>query len=126
MNARASSTFCLMSLRAPKGDLAQLAQLGGGFCDFAGGGPNRINWLVLLRHKWCCPLIGGIGPATGTSRQGFGKRVDQACAHGRDRVWNVAFRPQGRILWVENLRVRQVSGTERRNEVLRGESSPAR
>src|SRR2546421_53356 len=56
----------------------------------------------------------------------FDERVDQANAHGRDRVRNVAFRPQGGILWVDNLRVAQTSGVAWRDEVLRGESSPSR
>jgi len=43
---------CAMSFEAPAtsllfahADLTQLAQLGGSFCDFAGGGTNRINRL---------------------------------------------------------------------------------
>jgi hypothetical protein len=32
--------------------------------------------------------------------------INQPLAHGRDRVWNVPFRPQRRILWVCNRRVR--------------------
>src|ERR1700738_2726243 len=46
--------------------------------------------------------------------------------HGCDRVWDVALRPRGRILWVDNRWVSEVSGTAWWNEVLRGESSPAR
>src|SRR6266566_6986611 len=64
--------------------------------------------------------------ATRTSLQGSDDRVGQPPAHGCDRIWNVAFRPQGRILWVDNRRERQVAGRERSSEVLRGESSPVR
>src|SRR6266487_4113082 len=75
--------------------------------------------LLLLRHNFSLPVCCGNGSATGTSRDGFCERVDQACSHGCDRVWNVTFRPQGRILWVDNLGVRQASGTAWWNEVLR-------
>src|SRR6202158_3625792 len=70
--------------------------------------------------------ISSAAAATRTSRQGFDERVDQPHAHGRDRVRNVAFRPQGRILWGDNLRVKQALGMAWRDEVLRGESFPAR
>src|SRR5882724_1076648 len=72
------------------------------------------------------PVRRDVAAATGASRQGFDERVNQTDAHGCDRVWDVAFRPQGRILWVDNRRVRQASGTAWRYEVLRGESSPSR
>src|SRR5260370_30063920 len=82
--------------------------------------------LILLRHNFSSPVSRVLPTATRTSRQVFDERVDQPYAHGRDRVWNVAFRPQGRILWGDNLRVRQPSGTAWCDEVVRGESSPAR
>src|SRR6266403_5272059 len=79
-------------------------------------------WLVLLRHEsssgWHCH-----GAAARTSRQGFDERSDQAQAHGGDRVGDVAFRPRGQILWVDNCRLIEMSGTAWRNAVLRGESS---
>src|SRR5215204_1435278 len=61
-----------------------------------------------------------------TSRQPSYDGIDQPLTHGGDRVWEMTFRPQGRILGVGNHGVVQVSGTERRHDVLRGESSPAR
>jgi len=76
--------------------------------------------LVLLRHNLssvCC----GVAAATRTSWQSFYERVDQAYAHGGDRVRNVAFRPQGGILWVDNLRIEQAPGMAWCDEVLRGE-----
>src|SRR5205823_7830521 len=81
---------------------------------------------ILLRHNFLPPVCCGIGTATGTSRQDSDERVDQPHAHGRDRVRDVAFRPQGGILWVDNLRVEQTPGMAWRDEVLRGESSPSR
>src|SRR5262249_48966306 len=71
-------------------------------------------------------MAGWFGAAARASWQGLGERMDQARAHGGDRVWNVAFRPQGRSLWVDNLRVGQASGRAWRSKRLRGESSPAR
>src|SRR5712664_3489125 len=82
--------------------------------------------LILLRHNFLSSVCYGVAAATRTSWQSFDERVDEANAHGCDRVRNVAFRPQGRIPWVDNRRVRQASGTAWRYEVLRGESSPAR
>jgi transposase len=64
-------------------------------------GPNVQDGVILLRHNFSSPGCCGIGSATGTSRDGFYERVDQACTHGSDRVRNVAFRPQGRSLWVQ-------------------------
>jgi hypothetical protein len=43
----------------------------------------------------------------------FDERVGQAHAHGCDQVRKVAFRPQGEILWVDDLRVEQASGMAR-------------
>jgi 3-polyprenyl-4-hydroxybenzoate decarboxylase len=56
----------------------------------------------------------------------FDERVDQSYAHCCDRVGDVTFRPQWRILWVDNRRERQVAGRARRNEILRGESPLSR
>jgi hypothetical protein len=64
----------------------------------------------------CCA-----GATARTSRQGFDEFADQVGAHGCDRVRDVAFRPRGRSLWVDNRRVSEVSGPAGRNEVLRGE-----
>jgi len=83
--------------------------------------------LVLLRHEFsssppcCCG-----GSAAGTSWQGLDDPPGQSQAHGCDRVGDVSFRPRWRSLWVGNRRVSEVPGTARRNEVLRGESSPVR
>ena len=66
--------------------------------------------LVLLRHNFSSPVSRSTGSATRTSRQGSYDRVDQARAHGCDRIRNVAFRPQGRIPWVDNRRIGQASG----------------
>src|SRR5882672_4187992 len=90
------------------------------------GPRSRQCRLILLRHNFLSSVCYGVAAATRTSWQSFDERVDQANAHGCDRVRNVAFRPQGRIPWVDNRRVRQASGTAWRYEVLRGESSPAR
>ena len=69
----------------------------------------------------CCA-----GATARTSRQGFDECADQTHAHGCDRVRDMAFRPRGRSLWVDNRRVWEGPGLARRNELLRGESSPAR
>jgi hypothetical protein len=66
--------------------------------------------LILLRHNFPSAVSRSICSATWTSWQGFDDRVDQAQAHGCDRVGNVAFRPQGRIPWVDNRRVGQAPG----------------
>src|SRR5262245_6332402 len=50
----------------------------------------------------------------------------QSPSHRCNRVRNVAFRPQRRILWAGNLRIRQISGTPWWHDLLRGESSLAR
>jgi hypothetical protein len=50
----------------------------------------------------------------------------QSPSHRCNRVRNVAFRPQRRILWAGNLRVRQIAGRAWWHELLRGESSLAR
>jgi hypothetical protein len=50
----------------------------------------------------------------------------QSSSHRCNRVRNVAFRPQRRILWAGNLRVRQIAGRAWWHDLLRGESSLAR
>jgi hypothetical protein len=50
----------------------------------------------------------------------------QSPSHRCNRVRNVAFRPQRRILWAGNLRVRQIAGRAWWHDPLRGESSLAR
>src|SRR6266536_3596183 len=85
-----------------------------------GGHASLKRGLVLLRHNFLSSVCCGVSSATRTSWQSFDERVDQANAHGCDRVWNVAFRPQGRIPWVDNRRVRQASGAAWRYEDLRG------
>src|SRR6266571_5358251 len=101
------------------------------------GGPLPVRWapsttlaaaaaVILLRHDfsaraWCCD-----GAATRASYDRFAEGPAQPHVHGCDRVRDVAFRPQGQILWVDNCRVREGPGLAWRNEVLRGESSPVR
>ena len=68
--------------------------------------------IVLLRHKFLrCEFLCDWSGAAWTSRQGSDEGDDQASAHGRNRVWNVAFGPQRRSLWVGNRRERQAPGT---------------
>ena len=82
---------------------------------------------ISLTASWALTSIGCCaGATTRTSRQGFDERADQLGTHGCDRVRDVAFRPRGRRLWVDNRRVSEVTGLAWRNEVLRGELSPAR
>src|SRR5215813_7076868 len=50
----------------------------------------------------------------------------QSPSHRCNRVRNVAFRPQRRILWAGNLRVRQIAGRAWWHDLPRGESSLAR
>src|SRR5882757_2462999 len=91
------------------------------------GGLRRTGRaFVLLRHERSSAILSDIDAATGTPWKAFYEGSDQACAHGRDRVWDVAFRPQGRIRGVDNRRVRQASRAAQGNEVVRGESRPAR
>src|ERR1700721_2332485 len=101
----------------------------GGGCG--GNTYRKTRWritltLILLRHNFLSSVCCGVAAATGTSWQSFDERVDQANTHGCDRVRDMAFRPQGGILWVDNLRVAQASGMAWCDEVLRGESSPSR
>src|SRR6266436_6350976 len=65
---------------------------------------------ILLRHNFSSPVSRSICSAARTSRQGSYDRVDQADAHGCDRVRDVAFRPQWRIPLVYSLREGQASG----------------
>ena len=58
--------------------------------------------LVLLRHKFSSRRY--VLATARTSRQCSCDGIGQANAHGRDRVRDVAFRPQWRLLWVGNLR----------------------
>ena len=85
---------------------------------------RRTNFTVSqispLRTCWHCSLTAR------ASRQLLGEGDDQASAHGGDRIWNVALGPQRRRRGVDNRRERQVLRTAWRDEVLRGESSPAR
>ena len=83
--------------------------------------------LILLCHKfsplrtcWHCSLTAR------APRQVLGEDDDQASAHGGDRIWNVALGPQRWRRGVGNRRERQVLRTAWRDQVLRGESSPAR
>src|SRR5271154_2737137 len=79
-----------------------------------------VSQISPLRTCWHCSLT------TRTPRQVLGEGDDQASAHGGDRIWNVALGPQRRRRGVGNRRERQVLRTAWRDEVLRGESSPAR
>src|SRR5258707_10977479 len=95
---------------------------------------GRLDVLVLLRHK---RQRIGLGAADGrwmseavfaawASRERSDKSGRQTLSHGRDRVRYVPFRPQWRILGVDNLGELKAARTTRRNMLLRGESSPAR
>ncbi len=54
--------------------------------------------LILLRHEFSSFGRRGSGAATWAPRQDFDERVDQAQAHGGNRVRDVAFRPHGQSL----------------------------
>src|SRR3954471_4327812 len=79
-----------------------------------------VSQISPLRTSWHCSLTAR------ASRQLLGEGDDQASAHGGDRIWNVALGPQRRRRGVGNRRERQVLRTAWGDEVLRGESSPAR
>src|SRR5258706_212368 len=64
--------------------------------------------------------------AAWASRERSDQSGHQTLSHGRDRVRYVPFRPQWRILGVDNLGELKAARTARRNVLLRGESSPAR
>jgi hypothetical protein len=80
--------------------------------------------VVLLRHNPSLPRISQFCGTAGTSGQALDDSADQPSVHGRDRVRDVPLRPQWRILWVGNCRVRQVAGAARWNMVLRGNRLP--
>ena len=82
--------------------------------------------LVLLRHNPSLPRISQFCKTAWTSWQAFDDSADQPSVHCCNRVRDVPLRPQWRILWVGNGRVRQVAGAARWNMVLRGGSSPVR
>jgi aerobic C4-dicarboxylate transport protein len=79
-----------------------------------------VSQISPLRTSWHCSLTAR------ASRQSLGEGDDQASAHGGDRIWNVALGPQRRRRGVGNRRERQVLRIAWGDEVLRGESSPAR
>ena len=64
--------------------------------------------------------------AAWATRERRGESGHQSPSHRCNRVRNVAFRPQRRILWAGNLRVRQIAGRAWWHDLLRGESSLAR
>ena len=64
--------------------------------------------------------------AAWATRERRGESGHQSPSHRCNRVRNVAFRPQRRILWAGNLRVRQIAGTAWWPDLLRGESFLAR
>src|SRR5271168_4929587 len=73
-----------------------------------------------LRPCWHCSLTARASPEV------LGEGDDQPSAHSGDRIWNVALGSQRRRRWVGDRRERQVLRTAWRDEILRGESSPAR
>src|SRR4029077_7275303 len=85
--------------------------------------PVQGEVLVLLCHKISVSVPSRAGGATRWHR---GESGHQSPSHCCNRVRNVAFRPQWRLLWAGNLRVREIAGTRWWHDVLRGESSLAR
>ena len=81
--------------------------------------------LILLCHFLIhhSPLL---PQAAGTSGEGVSEGGSYSSSEGCDRVWDVAFGPQGRIARVLDNGKRQMSGSARRGEVVRGESSAFR
>ena len=67
-----------------------------------------------------------VSSAAWATRERRGESGHQSPTHRCNRVRNVAFRPQRRILWAGNLRVRQIAGRAWWHDLLRGESSLAR
>src|SRR5260370_12960083 len=65
--------------------------------DAAAFGGLRLR-LILLRHEFSSFGRRGSGAATWAPRQDSDERVDQAQAHGGNRVRDVAFRPHGQSL----------------------------
>src|SRR3982751_1993030 len=104
----------------------------GGFANLLGASRRSIPFLFLLRHKRQMIRLGAGGGfliveaafTARTSRKRSGDGDRESLPHGRDRVWNVSFRPQWRILWVGNLWEWQAARTARWNASLRGECSP--
>src|SRR5260221_12754011 len=93
---------------------------------------GRLDVLVLLGHK---RQRIGLGAADGrwmseavfaawASRERSDKSGRQTLSHGRDRVRYVPFRPQWRILGVDNLGELKAARTTRRNMLLRGNRLP--
>src|SRR6516165_1918577 len=76
---------------------------------------SKSDWqLILLCHKFRYLLR--------AAQHGQSESGHQSPSHRCNRVWNVAFRPQRRILWAGNLRVRQIAGRAWWHDLLRGES----
>src|SRR6187397_1004204 len=75
---------------------------------------------ILLRHVSFCPQSRRVVSTTRTSWEPVCEPPDQARTHGRDRVWDMAFRAQGRILGVDNRWIGQASRAAWRHEFLRG------
>src|SRR5271154_2267823 len=73
-----------------------------------------------LRPCWHCSLTARASPEV------LGEGDDQPSAHSGDRIWNVALGSQRRRGGGGDQRERQVLRTAWRDEILRGESSPAR
>src|SRR5258707_15482024 len=64
--------------------------------------------------------------AAWATRERRGESGHQSPSYRCNRVRNEAFRPQRRILWACNLRVRQIAGTAWWHDLLRGEAFLAR
>ena len=79
---------------------------------------KRSEGLILLCHKLWYLVPSGAAWAT---RERRGESGHQSPSHRCNRVRNVAFRPQRRILWAGDLRVRQIAGTAWWHDLLRGE-----
>src|SRR5215469_7832700 len=86
------------------------------------GGPSDVRRLVLLCHKF----VSVASSAAWATRERRCQSGHQSPSHRCNRVRNVAFRPQRRILWAGNLRVRQIAGRAWWHDLPRGESSLAR
>ena len=98
------------------------------------GRPHRSNGLPpasCLRPDVSCGSFTSVSRsvpsgAAWATRERRGESGHQSPSHRCNRVRNVAFRPQRRILWAGNLRVRQIAGTAWWPDLLRGESFRAR
>src|SRR5262249_47697369 len=91
-----------------------------------------ITWLrsrsrlILLHQEIFRRMFLAIGAAQHGHR---GSLLTRAVISRRRTVaieFGMPFGTQGRSLWVGNRRIAQMAGTARRDEVLRGESPPAR